>query len=237
MVVSAFSLLELPTQQSRIHVLENLWRKTADTLVLIEHGNRDGTLAILEARNLILQMEGYDVTKSYYTDPQMSDLKPINDDEVPRAHILAPCPHHYACPRQFTGGPVLCNFQVPYDALDIGDGTKIIKERFSYIVIKRGKKPDSDHPPWPRVVQPVIKQKGHTVCRLCCPDGTIKSVNITAGRNGKEMYKCSKSMEWGDVVPVTITEEPKPLNRWEQHRYKLKGEPSDDSESDNEGRK
>lgn len=42
--------------RSRIHVVENLWKKTSGALVLVEHGSKAGFHAIMEARNFILQI-------------------------------------------------------------------------------------------------------------------------------------------------------------------------------------
>lgn len=89
MVVSAFTLLELPSRQSRIHAIESLWHKTQDLLVIIEYGTLAGFKMVLEARNLILEMSGYDVTKSYY---ESQDVSIANHDpnRVPDAYVLAP---------------------------------------------------------------------------------------------------------------------------------------------------
>lgn len=90
MVVSSYSLMELPNQRSRVQVIENLWNKTQDLLVLVETGSRDGFATILEARNLILTLNGYDVTKSYYNDPSETSVVNYDPESAPTAHIMAP---------------------------------------------------------------------------------------------------------------------------------------------------
>lgn len=92
MVVSAFSLLEQPNQRSRINVIENLWFKTQDMLVIVEHGTEEGFTAILEARNLILQLGGLKLTKMYKDRPEDDDL--ILDTETTQAHVVAPVRYH-----------------------------------------------------------------------------------------------------------------------------------------------
>ena len=77
-MVSAFSLLDIPDAKNRVHVIENLWHKTQDLLVIVEHGSRAGFAAVLEARNLILQLSGHNIT---------ADIRPnINDSEVSTHH-------------------------------------------------------------------------------------------------------------------------------------------------------
>lgn len=90
MVVSSFTLMELPNQRSRVQVVENLWNKTQDLLVLVEHGSSAGFRTILEARNLILTLNGYDVTKSYYNDPNDVSIVNYDPENAPTAHIMAP---------------------------------------------------------------------------------------------------------------------------------------------------
>lgn len=95
MVLSAFTLLELPNQRSRVQVVENLWNKTQDLLVLLERGSVDGFATILEARNLILSLNGYDVTKSYYNDPSEASVVNYDPDSTPSVHIMAPVSFWY----------------------------------------------------------------------------------------------------------------------------------------------
>lgn len=90
MVVSSYTLMELPSQRSRVQVIENLWNKTQDLLVLVERGTVSGFATILEARNLILTLNGYDVTKSYYNDPSQASVVNYNPENAPTAHIMAP---------------------------------------------------------------------------------------------------------------------------------------------------
>lgn len=47
LVVSAHSLMELPSRESRLKLLLNLWQKTADFLVIVEQGTKPGFKASL----------------------------------------------------------------------------------------------------------------------------------------------------------------------------------------------
>lgn len=54
-VLSAFSLFELPSKKNRLDVLENLWNKCDGYLVLVEQGSFAGFSLIEEAREFMLK--------------------------------------------------------------------------------------------------------------------------------------------------------------------------------------
>ncbi|XP_035886860.1 methyltransferase-like protein 17, mitochondrial isoform X3 [Phyllostomus discolor] len=54
-VVSAFSLSELPSKADRAEVVQTLWRKTSDFLILVESGTKAGHRLLMEARDLVLK--------------------------------------------------------------------------------------------------------------------------------------------------------------------------------------
>ncbi|XP_019484337.1 PREDICTED: methyltransferase-like protein 17, mitochondrial isoform X2 [Hipposideros armiger] len=54
-VVSAFSLSELPSKAERAEVVQTLWRKTSDFLILVENGTKAGHGLLMEARDLVLK--------------------------------------------------------------------------------------------------------------------------------------------------------------------------------------
>ncbi|XP_026939519.1 ribosome assembly protein METTL17, mitochondrial isoform X4 [Sagmatias obliquidens] len=53
-VVSAFSLSELPSKANRTDVVQTLWRKTGHFLILVENGTKAGHSLLMDARNLVL---------------------------------------------------------------------------------------------------------------------------------------------------------------------------------------
>ncbi|XP_008582346.1 PREDICTED: methyltransferase-like protein 17, mitochondrial isoform X2 [Galeopterus variegatus] len=55
MVVSAFSLSELPSKADRAEVVQTLWRKTLHFLVLVENGTKAGHRLLMDARDLVLK--------------------------------------------------------------------------------------------------------------------------------------------------------------------------------------
>ncbi|XP_045865889.1 methyltransferase-like protein 17, mitochondrial isoform X2 [Meles meles] len=54
-VVSAFSLSELPGKADRTELVQSLWRKTSHFLVLVENGTKAGHCLLMDARDLILK--------------------------------------------------------------------------------------------------------------------------------------------------------------------------------------
>uniref|UniRef100_A0A1B6KGD8 Methyltransferase-like protein 17, mitochondrial n=1 Tax=Graphocephala atropunctata TaxID=36148 RepID=A0A1B6KGD8_9HEMI len=179
-VVSAHSLMELPSRDSRLSVLLSLWQKTEDFLIIIEQGTKPGFKVVVEARDFILSLS--------------------NEDDP--AHIFAPCPHDGPCPR-FLRGPYPCHIQVSYFDLPVGKKQEIKKELLSYVIIRKGKR-KVDNNNWPRVVRPILKRHNHVICRLCTADGDLREVIFTKNRHGKALYKCAKVTGWGDRLPVNL---------------------------------
>ncbi|XP_058835358.1 methyltransferase-like protein 17, mitochondrial isoform X2 [Topomyia yanbarensis] len=99
-VLSAFSLFELPSKKTRTDVLENLWNKCDGYLVLVEQGSYAGYSLIEEAREYLL--EKINSSGSEY-------------------HIFAPCPHHQQCPRMVLEDGTPCNFESSYNQLPLGN--------------------------------------------------------------------------------------------------------------------
>lgn len=60
LVVSAYTLCEFPDQASRLKILETLWSKTRDMLVLVEDGSPDAFQFMLQARDFIIQLSDWE---------------------------------------------------------------------------------------------------------------------------------------------------------------------------------
>ena len=182
LVVSAFSLKELPNVDARIHVIENLWHKTEDILVFIEHGNQAGTAAILEARSFILKMNGYDPVAIYNPNEIEDENQLDKTTKNPNLHIMAPCPHHYCCPRLNREYGVFCNFNVNYFPFYYGQPKiPLEKERISYVVFRKKPKIYKEFAEWPRVVEKPIKNSRNVNLKLCTPEGKIEILNVSKG--------------------------------------------------------
>ncbi|PSN51932.1 Methyltransferase-like protein 17 [Blattella germanica] len=188
LVVSAYSFLELPSAQNRLETLVNLWNKTNSYLVLVEHGTNVGFQIINEAREFIL-----DLSKRTQT-----------QESVPMAHVFSPCPHDQTCPR-YAQDTTPCNFEVSYIPVPLLGGRDARRERFSYVVFKKGARPQDDQQ-WPRIVREPLVRRKHTVCRLCTAAGKLEEVVFTASKHGKMPYWCARSSNWGDMLPMDIKE-------------------------------
>lgn len=207
MVVVAYSLLELPNRESRAQTIENLWHKTNDLMVIVERGNEGGFTAVNEARNFVLDLSGYDVTKKVNL---TSETRPITRLESKAAHVLAPCPHEFICPRALMPTKKnldICKFGVHYMPLEIGERRPpMMSEAFSYVVLRKGAHPnqigDDYQYRWPRVVEAPQRRGGHVRHMLCCSDGTITECVISKKNRDKESYKVAKERRWGEILPI-----------------------------------
>ncbi|XP_053558209.1 methyltransferase-like protein 17, mitochondrial [Bombina bombina] len=183
LVVSAFSLNELDSFSEREKIICALWRKTGNFLVLVENGTREGHHLLMEARETILR--GGD--------------KEIWDPRPP--HVFAPCPHQLPCPRLAEQFQVPCNFTQKYKPLDLSWNQPQRSEKFSFLIISRGCVGGVDSL-WPRVIAPVLQRPRHVHCHTCSADGNIHHEVITARRHGRDLYRCARNSEWGDLLPV-----------------------------------
>ncbi|XP_011831600.1 PREDICTED: methyltransferase-like protein 17, mitochondrial isoform X2 [Mandrillus leucophaeus] len=172
-VVSAFSLSELPSRADRTEVVQTLWRKTGHFLVLVENGTKAGHRLLMEARDLVLNGK------------EKSPLDPRP------SFVFAPCPHELPCPQLTTSRPLACSFSQAYHPIPFRWNKKPKEEKFSMVILARGSPEEANR--WPRITQPVLRRPRHVHCHLCCPDGHMQHAVITARRHGSS---------WGDLLPV-----------------------------------
>lgn len=182
LVVSAYSMLELPSLETRLEAVVNLWNKTQNYLVIVEQGTNAGFKVINEIRDFILQI----------------------DNKANVGHVFSPCPHDSVCPRFLANDGTPCNFEARYASLPIGQKSEYFKELYSYVVLKRGTRQDGTQ--WPRIVRPTLVRSRHTICRLCTASGKLDEAIFTAKKHGKAVYHCARSSKWGDLLPITLTE-------------------------------
>nr|XP_019527117.2 methyltransferase-like protein 17, mitochondrial [Aedes albopictus] len=180
-VLSAFSLFELPSKKNRLDVLENLWNKCDGYLVLVEQGSFAGFSLIEEAREFM--------------------LKKFETSEV-EYHIFSPCPHHQQCPRMQLEDGTPCNFEVTYNSLPLGKTSEASKFLYSYVVFKKG--PPSAQSRYPRLIRPTLVRSKHSICRMCTEGGQLQEIIFTASKHGKNLYRCARASKWGDQLPIKI---------------------------------
>lgn len=188
LVVSAFSLMELPSTERRIEMVASLWAKTSGILVLVENGTLAGHSAVTEARNFIL------TTSNLST----QDTKHVDD-----AHVIAPCPHDLECPKDLEPKRFPCTFAAAFDDSIFNPKVPSGSAMYSYTAIwKSPSIPEART--WPRIISPVLCRDRHAVCRLCCNDGKLREFVLTKKRHGRHVYRVARNSAWGDQLPVNI---------------------------------
>lgn len=211
-VVSAFTLLGLPNSHMRAQTIETLWQKTKDLLVIVERGNHDGFTCVLEARQFVLDLGGHGVTRKLTQHPE---TKPRINVRLPQAHVLAPCSHEYSCPRlTFSTKQNLntCRFPISFEPLNLGANKGgYARETFSYVVLRKGPHPNYDSnnhskPRCPRIIARRLKGTSQITHKLCCPSGDIAEILVTKAKYGKANYDLAKSADWGDTLPIKVSD-------------------------------
>ena len=176
-VLSAFSLFEMPNIKSRLETIQKLWNKTEDFLVIVEHGSNEGFQVVNEAREFVL-----------------------NSSQSEKGYAFAPCPNDNVCPR-YLEQKTPCNFLIKYETIPFPLKTEVVADLFSYIILRKGERP-ADDPKWPRLVRAPIVRSGHTICRLCTAEGELKEIIFSKGKHDVHTYRCARSSNWGDLLPV-----------------------------------
>ena len=196
MVISAYSLSELPTEKERLMLLKLLWEKTDRFLIVIENGSFYGYYIMMEARNLLLYgLEGADKKKA---------KKWSKFDES--ASVFSPCPHNFDCPKW---GESSCTFTQKYlkpayySRLFKSNEAIIATEQFSYMVFEKGVSSISPDEKWPRCVDDPQLKRGCATCHICTPMGNLEHIAVRKENYGRDFYFVSKKSVSGDSLPLT----------------------------------
>lgn len=141
LVIASYVVNELG-DADRDTFAEALWRKTTDTLLIVEPGTPAGYARILAARDRLIAQG---------------------------ARLIAPCPHDRACPLQ---APDWCHFvqRLPRSKLHQqlkGAEVPFEDEKFSYVALTRGALPARPS----RVLAQPEMSKVAISAKLCTPDG------------------------------------------------------------------
>lgn len=141
LVIASYLIGELG-EAERKSLMEAMWAKTRDTLLVVEPGTPAGYARILNARTQLI---------------------------AAGAHVLAPCPHDAACPLQ---APDWCHFSRRLARSRAhkqvkGADVPFEDERFSYVVLTRA--PVAAHPS--RILAQPAVGKAEVSAKLCTPDG------------------------------------------------------------------
>ncbi|KAK5860335.1 hypothetical protein PBY51_021822 [Eleginops maclovinus] len=186
LVVAAFTLSELLNVKEREDTVLTLWRKTSSYLVLVENGTKEGHQMLMEARDTLLKKQ----------DKIVHDIRP--------AAVFAPCPHELTCPKLSSGFTTPCNFHQMYQPLPLPGRNERQTEKFSYLILARTEpgEAESEGLDWARLISPVQRRTRHVHCRMCCPDGKLQHLVITARKHSRDLYRCARSSDWGDQLPM-----------------------------------
>jgi ribosomal protein RSM22 (predicted rRNA methylase) len=141
LVIASYLIGEL-READRKSLVEAMWTKTHDTLLIVEPGTPAGTARILNARTQLI---------------------------AAGAHVLAPCPHDNACP---LAAPDWCHFSQRLARSRAhkqikGADVPFEDERFAYVVLTRA--PAAEHPS--RILAQPVVGKAEISAKLCTPDG------------------------------------------------------------------
>lgn len=141
LVIASYLIGEIG-ENDRREVVDAMWARTRDTLLVIEPGTPAGYHRIIAARAQLI---------------------------ASGAHVAAPCPHDRECPLT---PPDWCHFaqRLPRSRAHMqmkGAEVPFEDEKFSYVVLTRA--PPAQHPS--RVLAPPVLGKAEMAAKLCTPDG------------------------------------------------------------------
>jgi ribosomal protein RSM22 (predicted rRNA methylase) len=170
LVVASYALAEIAPDR-QISVVNELWAACEGVMALVEPGTPAGYARILGARDALIEAG---------------------------ATLLAPCPHHAACPLV---GEDWCHFSV---RLPRSRDHRLAKraevpfedERFSYLIAARPTVAVA--PRRPRVLAPPRASKAGIALKLCDLDGAVDLRPVA--KRDKPTYATARRLGWGDVL-------------------------------------
>ena len=168
LVMASYALAEIP-QPAQAALVRSLWTACEGVLALVEPGTPAGFARLLAARDVLIAEGGA---------------------------ILAPCPHHAACPLT---GTDWCNFSVRLPRsrdhrLAKGAELPFEDEKFAYLVAARPTVAAQARTP--RVLTPPRAGKPGVELRLCGPQGVETRF---VARRDKAGYAKARRLDWGDT--------------------------------------
>ncbi|EEB08183.1 cytochrome c oxidase assembly protein COX11 [Schizosaccharomyces japonicus yFS275] len=210
-------LNEMKTDGEFYSFLRRIWSLVSDQdglLILVEDGSPRSFQTLSRARSFLLK-------KSPNTDESNTSSK---------VHVVSPCPHDMECPMQkapshFKSCAFTQHFYRPvwmreYSKYKYANRSTAYSN-FSYCVLRKGKPrppvhdylstdglelasddlPQSFHQ-WPRIVQPVMKRRGHVAMDVCTSKGCLARYVYTKSQ-GTETYRMARKSKLGDAFPIS----------------------------------
>lgn len=170
LVLLSYALAEIaPAQQAS--VVERLWTATQGLLAIVEPGTPAGYARLLAARDRLI---------------------------AAGAQIVAPCPHHAACPLT---PPDWCHFSVRLPRsrdhrLAKGAEVPFEDEKFAYLLAARPGVTAA--PRTPRVLARPNAGKPGIELKLCTEDGRLEGRFVA--RRDKPAHAVARRLDWGDAL-------------------------------------
>jgi ribosomal protein RSM22 (predicted rRNA methylase) len=169
LVVASYVVGEL-AERERTALADLAWRKTRDTLLIVEPGTPAGYQRILVLRDQLIAAGAY---------------------------VAAPCPHQAKCPLV---APAWCHFSQRLPRLRAhkqvkGAEVPFEDEKFIYLALTRlfpARRPAA------RVLAPPHVSKVGVTAKLCGADGASRVITIP--RRDKGAYAAARRWDWGDAV-------------------------------------
>jgi ribosomal protein RSM22 (predicted rRNA methylase) len=167
LVVISYALGELP-QAAGESLLRRAWQCATKLMVIVEPGTMRGFAGINATRSWLL---------------------------ANRANIVAPCPHHSACPMDAAGD--WCHFAQRVERTSLhrslkGGSLGHEDEKFSYLAAAR----EPVALPQSRIVRHPQRHRGHVQLTLCTAEGIAMR---TIAKSRKQAYKEARQADWGDA--------------------------------------
>ena len=169
LVVLSYSIGEL-NPQSIQPLVDLCWQSAQQLLLIVEPGTPVGFERIRLIRRHLIEIG---------------------------AHLIAPCPHHVACP--MAGGD-WCHFAARVERTSLhrrlkGGSLGYEDEKFSYVAAAKTPFPL----PATRILREPVRHSGHVQLKLCTPEGVQQH---TISKKMGDLYKQARKAEWGDPFPL-----------------------------------
>ncbi|UMM15207.1 hypothetical protein L5515_002726 [Caenorhabditis briggsae] len=230
-IIAHRMLCEVGSSETRLQLIESLWKRTNRFLILIESSRAEAFGGILEARDFLLtQGTLVDYRKLLKTLEEKVMLSPkvvrivedynLSDYEkfvmlneavppgevvptmLPTATVMAPCPHDLGCP---LGVHNACTFSSRFQPIR-ADGRRSEKEadgteETKFTFMILEKAPRRINAHTERILKN-RKLGGHVTCDVCTAFRGIQ--RVTLSKKHGEMYTAMRARRDGDVLPINL---------------------------------
>lgn len=171
LIILSYAAGEL-LQEKMMGLLEQCWKSAKNLLVVVEPGTPIGFERIRAIRSNLIEW---------------------------KAHLVAPCPHHLACPMV---GSDWCHFSARVERSSLhrrlkGGSLGYEDEKYSYIAVS---KEEWELPP-ARILRHPMRHSGHIGLKLCTAEEGVQQPTIS--KKMGPLYKEARKAEWGDAFGET----------------------------------